>query len=361
MELALYSPAGGYYETHERTIGRRGDYFTSVSVGPVYGQILGSWMALGLRQLGAGPLRLAEAGAHDGRLAADVLSALARQAPDLLPRLEYVLVEPSPVRRAWQQERLRPWADRVKWVQEVGELGSFRGILFSNELLDAFPVERLRWNAPAGCWEVMGVVEREGRLEHEVLARSGCRALEILHQARVSVPPELAPVLPDGFTIELSPPACRWWERAGAVLQQGWIVGVDYGFGPGEWLRPERPDGTLRAYSGHQASRYVLVRPGEQDLTAHVNFESIEAAGLACGLRTEELRRQGDFLVRVLQRECDAGVDLQWSAAERRQFQTLVHPSHLGHLFRVLVQSRDMGGVAPAALPQGDSQEPRAT
>ena len=104
---------------------------------------------------------------------------------------------------------------------------------------------------------------------------------------------------------------------------------------------PERVTGTLRAYAGQQVSGNILASPGEQDLTAHVNFSVLRQAGERAGLRTEAVVRQSNFLTEIFQRTLadPAGFE-EWTAARVRQFQTLTHPEHLGHRFRALIQSR---------------------
>ena len=103
---------------------------------------------------------------------------------------------------------------------------------------------------------------------------------------------------------------------------------------------PQRSDGTLRAYSRHQLKAGVLERPGEQDLTAHVNFTAIEQAGIAAGLATDVFDFQGRFLTRVAQKIWAAPGAVAWDARRIAQFKTLVHPEHMGRSFRVLAQKR---------------------
>jgi SAM-dependent MidA family methyltransferase len=116
---------------------------------------------------------------------------------------------------------------------------------------------------------------------------------------------------------------------------------IDYGFAGDGWFRPERPQGTLRAFRRHRASVDLLAHPGGQDLTAHVNFSALEEAGRAAGLRTEGLLRQGQFLTRILaQTHARPETFEPWNQQRVRQFQTLTHPEHLGERFQVLVQAR---------------------
>jgi SAM-dependent MidA family methyltransferase len=147
-------------------------------------------------------------------------------------------------------------------------------------------------------------------------------------------------VLPDLYTVETSPAAESWWRSAAAVLTHGKLVAIDYGFTDAEVFSPARTRGTLRAYHGHRVSDDLLAHPGEQDLTAHVNFSAIQRAGEAAGLKTETFCTQPQFLTRILEQAYDQKTLDQWDAKQTRQFHTLTHPEHLGRAFKVLVQFR---------------------
>jgi SAM-dependent MidA family methyltransferase len=366
MELALYAPGSGYYE-RLREIGRLGDFFTSVSVGPVFGGLLACQFAKWLEQIppaASGRRQLVEAGAHDGQLALDVLGWLRRRRPDVFDTVDYWIIEPSPIRQAWQQKRLTEWPN-AKWAADLGELGAgqVHGVIFSNELLDAMPVHRLAWDAASNTWMEWSVgwwdeqfVWQKTALSKE--ATAGLRAYpgpasiggtnpsshcvgRGEQKEGGAIPTDLEAVLPDGFILEISPAAAHWWTRAAGALASGKLLAVDYGFGEGGWLRPENVSGTLRAYCGHHVGDSLLQNPGGQDITAHVNFSGVQGAGEAAGLRTEAFVGQSKFLMEIFQRGLPDRVGFQeWNPAEIRQFQTLIHPEHLGHRFRVLVQAR---------------------
>ena len=343
MEVALYCPVYGYYDRETDTVGRRGDFFTSVSVGNLFGEMLAwqlaKWSAV--HEMGQGtPLKWIEAGAHDGRLAGDILGWLRTRQPEVLERIEYWIVEPSEVRRGRQEIKLAGFAGKVNWVATVSGLaarGEVDGLIFCNELLDAFPVHRLGWDARARTWFEWGVAFEGGRFVWKRMsADQSCGAA-----MQPDVAPELAEVLPDGFTTEISPAAAQWWREAAGVLRHGKLLTFDYGMTAEEFLAPHRSEGTLRSYHRHHLVRDVLDNPGAQDLTAHVNFTAIEAAGLAAGLNTEALQPQEKFLTRVAERIWQTPDSFgPWTAAHTRQFQTLTHPDHLGRAFRVLVQAR---------------------
>lgn len=342
MELALYCPGLGYYEQAQPQIGRPGHFYTNVSVGCLFGQLLAFQFAQWLDRLPADHVQLVEAGAHDGQLAADMLAWLRRHRPSLLDRLEYWVIEPSMVRQASQRARLAEFAGQIRWRAAWDQLPHpVQGVVFSNELLDALPVRRLGWDAQAQGW-FEWLVDFDGR---QFIWRRGPlpepQATALLQSAGLVLPPQLAAVLPDGFTLDLCPAAAQWWQQAAQALGAGWLVTIDYGLTADELLRPERPQGTLRAYYRHHLAPDPLAHVGQQDLTAHVNFTQLQAVGGTAGLQTLGLWPQWQFLTRIAQELwAQAGQGVRWPGAFRRQFQTLTHPDHLGRAFWVLVQAR---------------------
>jgi SAM-dependent MidA family methyltransferase len=338
MEMALYAPGLGYYE-RRRAIGREGDFFTSVSVGPLFGRLLAfqfaGWMDSACPE---GGVQWIEAGPHDGALAADILSWTKERRPDLFARLEYWLLEASPTRRAWQEETLPSWRPNVKWAHDIPSLGNrpIAGVIFSNEFLDALPAHRLRWNAAHRQW-----LEARVAVKADAFVWEWHRPPADLAKNLTQVPAELAEVLPDGFMAEICPAAIAWWKEAASRLGRGKLLTLDYGLTTGERFQPGRAQGTLRAFSRHHASADLLSRPGGQDLTAHVDFSALMEAGHAAGLRTETLAPQSKFLTEIVAgaRRADDSFG-PWNEKSARHFQTLTHPEHLGHRFHALLQAR---------------------
>lgn len=340
MELALYHPVHGYYERRLDQVGREGDFQTSVSVGPLFGELLAWRFASWLEQHPPGlALHLVEAGAHQGQLARDILTGIARHHPDLLARITYFILEPSARRRTAQQTFLQEVPGEIRWVNDFADLdratGGVRGIIFSNELLDAFPLHRLAWSTAQKCWIEQGITTDGDRLTWTPLP------LPSAGKPPRPVDAALATVIPDGFAVESSPAAVSWWKQAAHSLCEGRLVALDYGLEADEFLDPTRAAGTLRGYRNHAYADDVLDHPGEQDLTAHVNWTAIRAAGEAAGLQTETITSQSRFLTTILR---------DWSVADPaaanlsprqiRQFQTLTHPQHFGTRFQALVQKR---------------------
>ena len=332
MDLALYAPGLGYYERMPRPLGRQGDFFTSVSAGGLFGELLGLVFSEWLGKGGSGA-RIVEAGAHDGRLAADVLGWLARRRPELAGSLEYWILEPSESRAAVQREALRDHAGRVRWARSWESMPAACGpsVVFSNELLDAMPVRRWGWDAALGCWFEWGVDWDGARFVWARLAGGNA--------TRGGAPALPEDELKDGFVVETCEAAAAWWGQAAEWLREGWLVAFDYGLATEERLAGSRRDGTLRAYLNHQLLDDVLADPGGRDLTAHADFSGAEAAGLARGLKTVHWMEQGRFLTAAgmrLWREEGA----EWGPDRVRQFQTLTHPGWLGRAFQVLAQEK---------------------
>jgi SAM-dependent MidA family methyltransferase len=352
MEMALYCPKTGYYEAEEDTIGRGGDYYTSVSVGGVFGQLLALQMAewlesydarlkTGVRDANLLLAQIVEGGAHTGQLANDILQWLREHRPGLFAHLEYWIIDPSLARQQWQRRTLAEFEMKVRWAESWDALGSRSDfipprVIFANELLDAMPLHRFGWDAKAARWFEWGVAARDGKLVWARL-RDGVELPALL---RERFPAELTAVLPDQFVLEYSPFALEWWRGAAEALRVGKLLAFDYGWTFEEFLARHPAGGTVRGYRSHQSTTDVLEEPGAQDITAHVDFSAIRGAGEASGLVTNSFQSQEQFLVATMSEAIKHGATSAWTPTQLRQFQTLVHPQHLGRAFRVLVQER---------------------
>ncbi len=344
MELALYCPDCGFYEKEKDNVGQHGDFFTSVSVGSLFGELLAFQFAhwLEREQNRAGTMRIVEAGAHDGKLAGDILHWLRDHCGENFGRIEYCIVEPSKKRCLWQRETLSEFERSVRWLPRITDLKTLRAsptIILSNELLDAMPFHRLAWDAKVHAWFEWGVALDGDRFVWSRLPDASHDVSRVT--SHIPDFEELLEVLPDGFIVETSRAAEAWWREAAEVLQNGKLLAIDYGLTTEEFFVPERSNGTARAYFRHHVSRELLANPGEQDITAHVNFTAIEKIGQRAGLKTEIFTSQEKFLTGIAERMWKHRENFgDWDSHRTRQFQTLTHPEHLGRPFRVLVQSR---------------------
>jgi SAM-dependent MidA family methyltransferase len=204
------------------------------------------------------------------------------------------------------------------------------GIIFSNELLDAFPVHRYGWDANGQKWFEWGVALAGEKFVWTRLENSGFGIQNS----------ELEAVLPDNYTVEQSSAAEHWWREAAGIFSRGKLVTIDYGYTAEEQFLPARTRGTLRGYFRHHVTNDLLANPGEQDLTAHVNFSAIQTMGEKAGLKTENFCPQPRFLTQILQKTVAENCFANLDAKRVRQFQMLTHPEHPGRAFRVLVQGR---------------------
>ncbi|HSH93437.1 MAG TPA: SAM-dependent methyltransferase, partial [Roseimicrobium sp.] len=346
MELALYHPDFGYYEQDRKVVGREGDFYTSVSVGPLFGQLLAAQIAEWITEDGTnGESSIIECGAHDGRLAADILDHLKLHRRPEYERIRYILIEPSEKRRGWQAKTLKDHESHVTWHRdwEAIPTESINGVILSNELLDALPVHRIGWDAKDRCWFSWAVswngndfvwTQIRG-LSPEILASKAGKFL-------TAIPAALQEILPDGFTTEVGAAAEKWWHQAASRLKTGRLMTLDYGLEEHQFLEPGRANGTLRSYSHHRVGGDLLQNPGSCDITAHINFSTLQRIGEQSGLTTRCYLTQAQFLAGAATRiNARPGLFPEWTSARVRQFQTLTHPEHLGRSFRVLVQQRD--------------------
>lgn len=340
MEAALYCPNIGYYEKNRDVVGRAGDFYTSVTASPLFAELLAFQMAQWLDHLEGMPACLVEAGAHDGRLARGILAWIKQCRPQLLDTLQYWIVEPSGERKVWQARQVDEFARQIRWVSALEELPPVHGVIFSNELLDAMPVHRLAWHAAAREWQELGVAWSGEQFVWSPLPRPSLDVFAALASAGFHLPPELQQILPNGFVIEVSPIAKQWWAEAAAKLRQGRLLAIDYGLTAEQFLVPQRAGGTLRAYKDHHLVPDVLANPGEQDITAHINFTQLQRTGEAAGLKTESFLSQERFLGGIVRETMvKAGAFAEWSSQRVLQLQVLTHPEHLGRPFQVLVQT----------------------
>jgi len=333
MEICLYHPEWGYYS---RGVGGGGgrDYVTSSGLHRAYGALMARqaeemWRALGE----PARFRFVEFGPGEGFFAADFLRA-ASASSRFAAALEYLLVETSPALRLRQRQRVAaavlpghtPIA--ASWVDLPSLIGAppIEGCLFANEVLDAFPVHRV-------------VGTDDGPREIHVGARNGS-LVEL--QAPLSSP-DLAAFLQEagihleaGQEVDLCLASPRFLRQAGRLLRRGYFVIVDYGYAAIDLYHPMRRRGTLMAYHRHRVSEEFLARPGDQDLTAHVDWTAVESAAVAAGLRRVGFTSQARFLLALGAVEFMEGAGLE----EREALKDLMLPQRMGGLFRVLVLAR---------------------
>jgi SAM-dependent MidA family methyltransferase len=355
MDLALYDTEVGYYARAAQRSGRAGDFFTSVDVGPVFGELLGKQileMARLLEARAPSPepqvpspeprFDLVEAGAGNGRLSADILRAIRQHDAGVYSRLRLHLVEASGAARAAQPETLSDVSDKLV-SSSVDLPDAFEGVLIANELLDALPVHQV-------------VMRQEGLHEVYVAARrmeTGDSRLTTT-EGPLSTPDiaryfdRLGVALEPGWRVEINLRAVEWMRLAARRLKRGFIVVVDYGHPARELYSATHSAGTLTTFTAHTAAGADrpagapawLEDPGDRDITAHVDFTSVEAAAASEGLTTLGLLDQTYFLLGL-------AADFDVADLKRRlALKTLLLPGGLGSSHKVLILGKDVGSPA---------------
>ncbi len=317
MAEALYAADGGYYSAPGRMIGRAGDFFTSVSAGPVFGELLAHHVAA---VAPLGDFRIVEIGAHHGTLAADLLTALHRDFPETAARARYTILEPLPTLAAVQGRNLAAWQVDIR--EQIGEIPPGDGILIANELIDALPCQVLESDGTG--WQEIGVgLGAEGDFQWQALGPAENLAAGL-------------PMREAGYRTEVRPDLRAF--LAPLVERVSRMLFIDYGFEREEFLDPARRDGTLRTYLKHQAGEDALLEPGSRDITAHVDFSSLREDIRGLGGEIVRFENQSRFLTALARQillEKEGRID---EATRRwvRNFQTLTHPGQLGAKFHVM-------------------------
>ena len=318
IQQALYHPEHGYYSSGRCAIGRKGDYFTNVSVGPLFGHLLGAQFAEIWEQLGKiENFLIVEQGAHDGQFARDVLESLQKRTPEFFEALRYRIVEPFPILQERQARTLELFHDKIEWRDSLEPLV---GVHFSNELMDAMPV----------CWI------------------TGCREKFVNVDGDKFVFVER----PADEDMKFNQAALDWIERLAANLQRGYVITIDYGRSAAEFQE------AVQVRTRHRNLDSPFEQIGHADITMHVDWPSIVERAQANGLRVAGFTDQHHFLTGIMSELGRVGspepTAADWgqsplpdSPKAKRELQTLLHPEMLGRAFQVLALSKNVDPAAP--------------
>ncbi len=313
MDRCLYHPKFGYYSRPEAvTVSREGDFITSVSVGPLFGKLL----ALRLHRFwianeSPSHFTILELGAHDGSLASDLIHAAAQIDPVFAQALSYYISEPLPARRKLLKGKL---GGKATILGSPDELRCKIGALIANEVLDALPLP-LFFFSQSNWHEILVSVEKNS------LAWS-LRPTETF----------LSGNYPEAYLTEGSPNFQKLLSPLSECFEKALFLWIDYGLDSDSLYHPSRSAGTLRCYRKQRSDAHPLDHPGEQDITADVNFTAVEQAATQLGLKAYPTMNQSRYLT-----HCAKDWLLQQpSPQEIRQFQTLTHPSQFGNRFYAL-------------------------
>lgn len=348
MDMALYDPEYGYYASRGQRIGRQGDFYTSSHLHPVFGAMIGRqivemWEIMGRPE----EFTIVEMGAGEGYVCRDMLDYLQgerqkgrggeygadhremRARREFYHILQYVIVERNPLQRERQRDLLKEHGEKICWTSGLIDTGGITGCIFSNELLDAFPVHLVRMNGDLKeiyiDHDAQRFIEKSGPLSTEAIAR-------YFHHAGIR--------LEAGHTTEINLRIRDWLSDIDAVLERGFIFTVDYGYPAEEYYSEDRNRGTLMCCNRHQLNENPYANIGEQDITAHVNFSSLKQWGEEKGIKTAGFCSQGTFLLAI-------GIDEEISMLaetskdylfELGRVKKLFLPQGLGESHKVMIQ-----------------------
>ena len=355
IEICLYDSELGYYSRNAEQFGKAGDFYTSSDVHAVFGRLMARQFDEMWRVLGSpGQIEILELGPGRGLFAQDVLDWSEKKFPDCFRAVHYTLAERSPALRQRLESTLSGHfrsgkASLTQRLEPLPNDGSYGAaavvrnsvsieralapevpvIVFANEFFDALPVEVL---SPEG---ELRIAEKDGWLVETWYPASAVE-LEFLDQH--SVRPE------SGERIEAPLIAQRYMSEIAAAVKCGFVIAIDYGYTQAEQIGG-RHRGTITAYRQHSVSATPYEAPGEQDITAHVNFTALAAAAEGGGMRVQPLVTQSQFLLGIGEQNQFADAFEECRLPQERakvalQLKHLVTPAGMGENFHVLVGSR---------------------
>jgi SAM-dependent MidA family methyltransferase len=305
MQQALYHPEHGYYSSGRCAIGRQGDYFTNVSVGPLFGQLLALQFCEIWERLGKlNDFVIVEQGAHDGQFAVDVLKFVQNRLPEFFEALCYRIIEPFAILEEQQRRRLAAFGDKLEWGYSPEP---FTGVHFSNELLDAMPVRLIN----NGTEKLVGL--------------DGGKFVFVERPVDKAIPNQ---------------PALDWIDGVAANLQRGYVIAMDYGYTDNDFRR------TVQVRAKHRSLHSPFDSIGEADITMSVDWRNILERAEANGLYVAGFTDQHHFLTGIISQFGTGGspeTPLPDSRKTKRELQTLLHPEMLGRAFQVLALAKNVG------------------
>ena len=328
MGMALYYPELGYYCAPDTEIGRKGDFYTSPHLHPIFGMVLAKqldecWTLLGRPEA----FIVVEQGAGKGYLANDILDYL--KGRDIFNCLQYMIIEINPYIKQSQQRLLKEYGEKITWAEDIEKIEQFTGCLLSNELLDALPVHLVHMDRDLK--EIY--VGLENNDFKEVLDDPSTDNIEGYIE-------EFAISLGNGYRTEINLRIRDWLSTVAEKLLNGFVISIDYGYSAREYYGEDRSVGTLMCYFRHQVNEDPFKNVGKQDMTAHVNFSSVKKWGDDAGLRSVGYAGQGIYMVSM---GLDEIITERYLNSDDYQFEVarikgLIMPGGLGESHKVMVQ-----------------------
>ncbi|MET1254571.1 class I SAM-dependent methyltransferase [Aliikangiella maris] len=348
MQLALYTPALGYYQNSLFKLGDKGDFITAPEMGNLFARCISTVLADNFnltKTLSNVSPAIFELGAGSGKLAADLMTHLT----DLhVPLADYYILETSPSLQSLQAHRLERLsqqdesttaiATQVHWLERFPT--EFSGVILANEVVDAMPFERIC--LVDGVWHYWLVTQVSQKNTSCSLHTEAARALfdwTLGEPVELRLLPDIlrdTQQFPNGYTTEIRPTVKGWLAGLYAGMQQGSVYLFDYGYPATEYYHPQRINGTAKCFSRHQEHNNLLALAGLQDITAHVDFSQLAFDAVSVGFDVSGFTTQSGFLL-------ESGI-LEWHSGGRRvediqmsqQIQKLIAPGQMGEIVKVI-------------------------
>lgn len=331
MQLALYAPNEGYYSSDLQKLGKQGDFITAPELTPLFGQTLANQCQQVMSHLHS-PI-LFEFGAGSGTLCVAILSHL--ETLNCLPE-SYCILEVSANLRHRQQElihqKIPHLAHKVQWLERWPET-PFNGVVIANEVLDAMPIHRFM-QTDEGIMESYVRLNEQNHLTEIFKPSQNQRLLTYIKEHIALEPPYLS---------EANLFLDDWLNNIYQMLNQGVVLLVDYGFPRHEYYHPDRNQGTLMCHYQHHSHPSPLLHPGEQDITAHVDFTHVAEAGHKAGFHIAGYTNQASFLLANGLLSLVTSLDNEHEQFQAKQaIKQLTQPSEMGELFKVIALTKNI-------------------
>lgn len=324
MEMALYYPALGYYNSERNKIGKEGDYYTSPVLSSLFGELVGKQIEEMWLLLDKKPFTIVEYGAGTGMLCNDILHYLQKNQL-LYNGLKYCIIEKS---EAMQKRQKQMMPSKVSWHTSIEEIAPVTGCILSNEVLDNFPVHKVKMQK-----ELMEVFVNYNDGFEELLKPADGKLKNYLQEQDIA--------LPENYCTEINLQAVEWIKDVASNLSAGFVLTIDYGFSSEELYSAKRNSGTLICYKGHKVNSFPYLNIGKQDITAHVNFSALSCWGKKYDLECAGYTTQAHFLRSLGLMNYLRKLELE-NPKKNRDFIFQAHQllMDMGNKFKVLIQQK---------------------
>ncbi|MBP6057696.1 MAG: SAM-dependent methyltransferase [Nitrosomonas sp.] len=332
MDLALYAPGMGYYNSGATKLGSAGDFVTAPEISSLFGHTVAQQIIQISRQ--ANQADILEFGAGSGKLALDLLLELKNA--DALPEKYFILEISAELRQRQQQlltNKIPHLIHLVEWLEQLP--AQFSGTILANEVLDAMPVNIVSWHDHA-IFE-RGIVWQNDQFAWQDRPIQNVELHDAASQLTLQINPDNHSI--DAYVSEINLAAGHFMHSLADILQQGVILLIDYGFGRSEYYHPQRNQGTLMCHYRHHAHDDPFYLPGLQDITSHVDFSAVTTAAEDAELMLLGYTTQAYFLINCGITEILARTSIDDTnnyLPQANRLQKLVSPAEMGELFKVI-------------------------